>query len=142
LSSEDSEDDFANICDDLKHVEEDTLLNYEDLNCNQPLYRGAAITVNESMLAILTLLIHHNLDMSCIEDIISVMQLHCLQTELKKISLYKFSKYFSFIDSGIIKNYYCKFCTRDLTTVDEECPSCPKKKEFIFCTIVCNKTAK
>jgi len=55
--------------------------NYED----ETLYKGAPLIIVYSMLLILTLLIHHNIDMSCLSDIIKVINLHCLPAQLKKI---------------------------------------------------------
>ncbi|CAL1685139.1 unnamed protein product [Lasius platythorax] len=84
------------------------------------------------MLIILTLLLHHNLTMSCIEDIIIALQLHCLREGFKKNSLYKFRKFFRLNQTEIIKHFYCKFCTRELRTINDECPSCPRKKNSYF----------
>ncbi|CAD6227420.1 GSCOCG00012013001-RA-CDS, partial [Cotesia congregata] len=66
-----------------------------DLRANEPLYAGASINATESMLLILTLLVNHNLTMTCIEDIIKVIHLHCPSQDLQKNSLYKFKKFFN-----------------------------------------------
>ncbi|XP_011859941.1 PREDICTED: uncharacterized protein LOC105557338 [Vollenhovia emeryi] len=84
------------------------------------------------MLIILSLLLHHNLTMTCIEDIIIALELHCLREGLKRNSLYKFRKYFRLNQTNIIKHYYCKFCTRELRTKNDQCPSCPTKKNSYF----------
>lgn len=57
----------------------------DNINQQQPLYNGSHITVGDSMLIILSLLLRHNLTMVCIEDIIKAIELHCLQDGLKKI---------------------------------------------------------
>ncbi|XP_044585559.1 exocyst complex component 3-like [Cotesia glomerata] len=59
--------------------------NNYDINQNQPLFDGDRITVGDSMLTILSLLLSHNLSMACIEDIIKAIELHCLPNGLKKI---------------------------------------------------------
>ncbi|RLU15666.1 hypothetical protein DMN91_011420 [Ooceraea biroi] len=110
--------------------------NNDNFDQNQPLYNviknGAEITVRASMLIILTLLLNHNLAMSCIEDIIIAIELHCLHEGLKRNSLYKFRKYFRLNQTNIIKHYYCTFCIRELRTINDECPSCHKKKNSYF----------
>ena len=58
--------------------------NEEDIVDDQPLYRGSPLTVMESMLLILTILIHHNVTMTCLSDIITVINFHCLSQNLKK----------------------------------------------------------
>lgn len=50
----------------------------------EPLYHNADITVKESMLLILSLMLRHNLAMTTISDIISVKELHCPEMGLKK----------------------------------------------------------
>ena len=58
----------------------------------------------QSMLLILTILLHHNVSMSCLADIITVINFHCLHQDLKKNSLYKFQKYFSLDGETSIKH--------------------------------------
>lgn len=72
--------------------EQDMLHNNDNIeDDDQPLYQDAGITVRGSMLIILTLLlVHHNLTMTCIEDIIFALQLHCLQKGLQKYINYFF----------------------------------------------------
>jgi len=85
-----------------RHDNEDR--NNDNIDQNQPLYNGAEISVGASMLIILTLLLNHNLTMSCIEDIIIALELHCLHEGLKRNSLYKFRKYFRLSETNIIKH--------------------------------------
>lgn len=85
------------------------------------------------MLLILTILLHHNVKMSCLSDIISVINFHCLTEDLKMNSLYKFRKYFSLDGKSYMKkNYYCATCIRELRSNDDICLSCPKKKNCYF----------
>lgn len=105
---------------------------YNNIHHDRPLYHGAGITVGASMLVILTLLLNHNLTMTCISDIIIALEAHCLHQGLKRNSLFKFRKYFNLDQCDIIKHYYCKFCNRELRSVDDECPSCPQKKNAYF----------
>lgn len=99
---------------------------------DQALYLGAPLTVTHSMLLILRLLLHHNINMLCLSDIITVINLHCLPEQLKKNSLYKFRKFFSLKETNLQKHYYCSFCTRDLESAEDICPSCPRKNNSYF----------
>ena len=101
-------------------------------NRNRPLYRNAEITVGFSMLLILALLLHHNLTMECISDIILVLQMHCLSQDSVKNNLYKFKKFFDIRDNEIIKHYYCSSCTRLLESVEDNCPDCVEQKKSFF----------
>ncbi|XP_015124328.1 uncharacterized protein LOC107046259 isoform X2 [Diachasma alloeum] len=104
----------------------------EDFYDQRPLYRGAPLNVGESMLLILTLLLRHNLNYLCLADIMTVINLHCLQQNLKKNSLTKFQKYFSLNENEMKKHHYCATCLRPLTSANDVCPSCPKKKIAYF----------
>ncbi|CAG5102758.1 Protein of unknown function, partial [Cotesia congregata] len=116
-NNDEDEDDVGLIGDDL-------------------LFTGAPINVRESMLLILTLLINHNVTMTCVEDIIRVIQLHCPREDLVKNSLYKFKKYFSLEqDNQVIDNhFYCTTCERELESIDDNCPSCENTKNSYFIT--------
>jgi len=91
------------------------------------------------MLLILTLAIRHNLNMSCLADIINVINLHCPTHGLKKNSIFKFKKFFSLKKFNIKKHYYCATCNRELQD-DNICPLCTKK--FLFYSNVCNRSFK
>ena len=101
-------------------------------NRNQPLYRGAEISVEGSMLLILVLLLHHNLAMECIADIICVLQLHCLSENLVTNSLYKFRKFFNIRNNVLINYYYCSACFGDLRSLNDNCEVCVGQKKSYF----------
>lgn len=73
ISDEESDEEYSDSSNEEQNDEEQILYN-NDIGNDQPLYRGAGITVRGSMLIILTLLLHHNLTMTCIEDIILALQ--------------------------------------------------------------------
>lgn len=124
---------------DIDEDEEDM-----DLNADQPLYDGASINIRESMLLILTLLINHNLTMTCMEDIIRVIQLHCPNQNLVKNSLFKFRKFFNLEEDNDIthKHFYCTTCERELESEDDDCPSCKNSKNSYFITMPILKQLK
>ena len=90
------------------------------------------MNVMQSMLLILTILLHHNISMSCLLDIITVINFHCLRQDLNKNSLYKFKKYFSLDGETMKKHYYCGTCIRELRSSNDICPTCPNKKICYF----------
>ena len=61
-----------------------------DDNLNQALYRGAEITVGQSMLIILSLFFHFNLSISFLETVITALQMHCLSEQLVKNNVHNF----------------------------------------------------
>jgi len=83
------------------------------------------------MLLILTIAIRHNLNMSCLADIINVINLHCPTHGLKKNSIFKFKKFFSLKKFNIKKHYYCATCDRELED-HNICPLCTKQKNSYF----------
>ncbi|XP_070522164.1 uncharacterized protein [Cardiocondyla obscurior] len=76
------------------------------------------------MLLILSLVLKHNLTGTSIADIITVINLHCPNQDLKKNSLYKFKKYFSWSTEKFTKHYYCSVCTTSLITKKSICKTC------------------
>ena len=88
-------------------------MDNDDDFIDQPLFRGSPATVMESMLLILAILLHHNVTMTCLSDIITVINFHCLSQDLKKNSLYKFRKFFGLGKNNYMKkHYYCAICLR------------------------------
>lgn len=76
--------------------------NNEFYEIDEAFYLGAPLTVTQSMLLILTLLLHHNIDMLCLSDIITVINLHCLSEQLKKIP------YINFVNISLLKQQICR----------------------------------
>lgn len=85
------------------------------------------------MLPILAIVLHNSLNMSCVEDIIFILELHCLSENLVKNSLYKWKKYFGFgADDKVIKQFFCSACYRLLSTADDNCITCLRAKKSYF----------
>lgn len=135
-SSNDSVDNNYNYNNESEEEQnEDEIFHDNDFRSRQPIYRGALITVGESMILILCILLYHNVTYSCLSDIISIINLHCLNDQLKKNSLFKFQKYFSLNKTEFEKHYYCNNCLRPLESADSICPSCPSKRNSYFITL-------
>ncbi|KAK0074836.1 hypothetical protein PV326_012134 [Microctonus aethiopoides] len=64
----------------VEDVPEDGEIIYNDLNQDQPLYRGSHITVGQSMLSILTLMFNFHLPETIIEGIIELTILQSVES--------------------------------------------------------------
>lgn len=105
-------------------------------------YPGSQLKLSESVLLILTLAVAHNLNGSCLSDVISLINLHCIPGPQNKCvrSLNALRKYFVDLQLPITKHFYCKFCFEYLGVTGETpdvCPICEKdvsdlKKEPYF----------
>lgn len=106
----------------------------DDININlisdKTLYAEASINVIQSMLLIFKLLIHHNLSMTCIEDIIRVINSHCLQQALINNSLFKFKKFFNLENDIVNKHFISTTCDRELESVNYNCLLCQGTKNL------------
>lgn len=80
------DDEYDHDNEEPENVNKRNQENNNNINHNQPLFDGAPLTVGDSMLVILSLLLRHNLTMACIEDIIKAIELHCIPQGLKKIA--------------------------------------------------------
>lgn len=93
-----------------------------------PLYAGAPITVGESMLSVLSLVLAHNLSGTCLVDVLELVAMHCPQPNLCKTSLFKFKKYFSDLKSPLHRRYYCSVCLTSLNAENEGCRRCQGRR--------------
>lgn len=111
---EEAMEEESEVEEEEEDIDRETGNDHDDIEHDyERLYFGAALNVSQSMLLILTLAIRHNLNMSCLADIINVINLHCPAQGLKK-------------------NYYCDTCERELKDVNDMCPLCTKPKNSCF----------
>ncbi|KAE8741573.1 hypothetical protein FOCC_FOCC012910 [Frankliniella occidentalis] len=101
------------------------------------IYEGAPLSVSESMTAILTYVIKHELDGSEIVDLLGLINLHCKEENNNvKTSLYLFKKYFSILKSPVIYHYFCSSCLTELKKGNNlQCPNLklhPKKSDISY----------
>ena len=138
---EDNEDAEMAIDEDVEANQEDVenLINMQheeddqaNFNNGQPLYRGSILSVGESMLLILMILLRHNVNYNCLADIIAVINMHCLQNNFQKISLNKFKKFFSLDANSITKHYYCSKCLKLFADINDVCRTCEDWKREYF----------
>ncbi|CAD6241206.1 GSCOCG00009214001-RA-CDS [Cotesia congregata] len=89
------------------------------------------------MSLILSLLVRHNVTQTCLGDIITVINLHCLQNNNNgfKNSLHKFRKFFSLSKKGTVKktkHFYCVSCQKNLENENDICGNCELSKKAYF----------
>ena len=106
-----------------------TPVSAEDVSTNDHLiYPNARISNVASMLIIMAFAVTHQLSGAALKDLLSLIDIHCLKPHCLIQSLYKFKKYFEFLDSPVKKHHFCSKCNLPL---DLECIKCPNT--------VCNK---
>lgn len=143
---EDAVEDFIPSDDDENlgnnediEINEDDMINRQqeaddeaDFHNNRPLYTDSPISVGESMLLILMILLRHNVTYECLSDIISVINMHCPQRNLQKITLNKFKNFFSLDSAALIKHYYCSKCLKMFNNIDDVCEDCVNSVRSYF----------
>ncbi|KAE8747531.1 hypothetical protein FOCC_FOCC005692 [Frankliniella occidentalis] len=122
-SSSESEDD--------NDPEEDPPYD-NDPDEDPPLYQDAPISVGESVLSVLSLALAHNLSGACVADILKLIEIHCPEPNRCVNSLYKYKKYFSALNSPLVRRYYCSFCENILGGQDEVCGLCQRRRGVSF----------
>ncbi|KAK3916166.1 Halomucin [Frankliniella fusca] len=96
-----------------------------DVNDNEPLFEGAHITLKQSALSILSFALCHKLSQTCINDLLSLISLHCGPNNICLKSSHLFKKYFSMLKQDhVIRHYYCSLCEVSVPSKDSLCPSC------------------
>lgn len=139
-----SSDDGKLVCG------ENSIQMNESTDKDPYLYPGSPLKLSESVLLILTLAVTHNLNGSCLSDVISLINLHCIPGPLNKCvnSLNELKKYFADLELPITKHFYCNFCYEYigvLSNTPDVCPICdndvrdPKKKSYFVILSVENQ---
>ncbi|KAE8741566.1 hypothetical protein FOCC_FOCC012903 [Frankliniella occidentalis] len=118
VEPEDSDEEMFDEGVDIEAVPGDT-----------PLYNNANITINESMVMVLSLMLNHNLTGSCIEDLLQVINFHCPAENLHKLSYHKFRKFTRCGKVPMKKKFYCSVCMTGLENEDALCTVCGVDRE-------------
>ncbi|XP_070554078.1 uncharacterized protein [Ptychodera flava] len=98
-STSSGDEQFDNEGDDKPHESSD-----------KPIYRGHTMSVSVSMLLILMYTVTHSVSGTQLQDLLTLISLHCLEQHPGLKSLFHFKKYFSELESPLIKHYYCSRC--------------------------------
>ena len=87
------------------------------------IYPGARISNAVSMLLIMTFTITNKLSGSALQDLLSLIDMHCMVPHQLIKSLYTFKQYFKALKNPLKKHYYCSQCCLSVTTNCVKCPS-------------------
>lgn len=92
---------------------------------NKPLYDGAAITVGVSILLILTVAIRHSLTGEALNDILCLINLHCLTPNLCPKTLFQLKRHFHNVTNPVVFHYFCAGCLEKISdkTKASVCPN-------------------
>ena len=126
-----SSSDFYSSGDDLTSEDdstEDDDGTHDD--SNDPIYAGAPLTVAESCLAIFTLVARYAVTGVLLSHILSLVEMHCMRPNKCPISLYKFKKFFSSLETPLIKHFYCMLCSDKVN--DHFCNRCNQGNEISY----------
>lgn len=93
-------------------------------NPDQPLYEGARISVSESMLSILALVLRFSVTGVLLANILTLIEMHCPLQNNCATSLYMFKKYFEDMQTPLNRHFYCSNCFHRLGNEQEQCPVC------------------
>ena len=92
-----------------------------------PLYPGASITVNITMVLILAFAVRHKLTNEAISDLLYLINKICPQPNNVCKTLYNFRKYFSYLLTPVNFCYYCINCFGLVNSLaDNVCLTCGK----------------
>lgn len=132
--------------ENMDNGNEEYIEHAEDGNYHQPpgwnnynnvqLYDLSDITLGESMFAILSFYLRHNLSLACLSDLLSLLNLHCREegNQLPK-TVYTFKKFFQNIQFPIVRRYYCSVCCQRLGAENQICENCNGAKSDFFIEI-------
>jgi len=88
---------------------------FQESTDSKPLYEGATITVGISILLILTVAIRHSLTGEALNDILCLINLHCLSPNLCPKSLFQLKRHFHNVTNPIVYHYFCAGCLEKIT---------------------------
>ena len=96
--------------DDMEIEQDEDQEDQEDMD-SKPLFAGASITLLERMLLILTYSMKHQLTGFVLVDLLVLISLHCLASNLCMTSLFLFNKSFqdlqSWLTDLLVLTYWC-----------------------------------
>ena len=97
---------------------------------DNPIYPNARITNAVSMLLIMTFALKHKLSGVAIRDLLSLIDIHCLEPNPLLKSLFKFKQYFQLLKNPLKKHHFCSKCSISLKEDSVECPNVACKEKF------------
>ena len=122
-----AESDDLELLENLESLQE-MLCDKHNKNDNtsqqdQSLYEGCPITVGISMLLIMTVAMRHGMTGEALQDILTLISLHCISPNYCTESLRRFKQYFATAKSPLVFHHYCAHCFLYLD--DKGAETCP-----------------
>lgn len=87
------------------------------------IYHGHTMSIYTSMILILLYSVSHNISAAQLNDLLTLISLHCLHPHPGLRSIYMFKQFFVDLQSPIVKHYYCSSCFRNVNEDTEQCPN-------------------
>lgn len=106
VDNTENDSDDNNVCDD----DDDDDDNGENRNQDIPLFEGSPLTVKESILSILAVVLRSSLSGVITSAILELITMDCPEPNNCKSALYKFKKYFENLQSSLTRYFYCPSC--------------------------------
>lgn len=106
--------------------------NFLDQSANEPLYEGAPITVVESVISILTLMLTFRITGVLLVKILEIIELHCKKPNKCFKTLYKFKSFFKNLKLPLIRHFYCNNCFSYLKKKSSKCKKCKEKTDVKY----------
>ena len=119
----DSEDLSENLDNQEEMVSNEDDKETQTKEQDQPLYKGCPITVGISMLLIMTVAMRHGMTGEALQDILTLVSLHCISPNYCIEGVRRFKQYFASIKSPLIFHHYCSHCFLYLD--DKRAETCP-----------------
>ena len=110
-SFEENEENSGDDDDEKEFQSEEAML----IGCNQPIYEGADLTSNQSLLLLMSFILKHQLTDDAVNDFLTIMNLHL--PNVVPESKYLFCKKFNY--QAFQQHYFCGDCTFYFGTSDQ-----------------------
>jgi len=98
-------------CGSLQQPEENTFGPKEKTDLDQePLYKGANVTLGSVMVLLMLFVIRHNLTSEALENLLSIVVALLPASSILPSSVSRFKKYFANLKHPFVFHHYCSFC--------------------------------
>ena len=98
-------------CGNPQQPEETTPGSKEKTDLDQePLYKGANVTLGSVMVYLVLFVIRHNLTSETLENLLSIIATLLPASSILPSSVSRFEKYFANLKHPFVFNHYCSFC--------------------------------
>lgn len=117
-SIEDCDEDYYDCFDNEEEIEQETTnsangdhnvqddFSNKDTD-NEPVYYGHSMPIRVSMLLILVFCVTHSVSGSQLEDLLTLIGVHCMESHPGLKSLFHYKMYFAYLHSPLKKHFYC-----------------------------------